>query len=228
MNKTALLILTFVTVGVNSIRAAEEIVHTVNFPKGDAAWTVDFKVEKAAPTPKPTPAITEKSPPPPPRQKKKVEIVRQGNLRHDIVTWSDGSTTEFWWIQKAGLIVYQDVPDGRINILKTGNLPDQLNDGSLFTWVNAGTFVDKRQFQGKKCRYYETEITLPTLEKLTLRAWIDNETQKPAAWSNSGILSLFTFDNPLPAEPLVLPDKFQKVAERILSFSFFQRKPVAR
>jgi len=228
MNKLALCFLTFVTMGGNSMRAAEEIVHTVDFPKGDAAWTVDFKVEKNAATPKPSPSITENSSPPPPRQRKKVEIVRQGNLRNDIVTWSDGSTTDYWWSGKSGFILYQDAPDGRINILKTGNLPDQCYDSSLFTWVSAGAFVDMRHFQGKKCRYYETEIILPSEEILTLRAWIDNETQKPTAWSDSGILSLFTFERPMPLEPLVLPDRFQIVMERVLSFSFFQKKSGAR
>lgn len=208
--------------------AEEPIVHTVDFPKGDAAWGVLFQVDPAAATPKSAPGLPDAEAVPLPRQRKKMDIVRQGQLRHDLVTWSNSSVTEYWWSDKAGFVVYQDLPDGRINTLKTGNLQDQRYDNSLFDWVKAGTFMDLRTFHGKKCRYYETEIILPDEEKQTLRAWIDNESQKPVAWTNSGILSIFSFDVPMPVQPLVMPEKFQKAIDRLMAYSVFRRKPETR
>ncbi len=206
------------------LRAAEEIVHTVLFPKGDAAWTVAFQAEKSAATPRPTPSIPAASPTPPPRLKQKIDIVRQGSLRHDIVHWSNGGSTELWWTEQTGFVLYQNTPYERVNILKTGNLKDERFDESLFTWVAAGTFVDMVSFQGAKCRHYKTEIASPSGEKQEYRIWIDNETQKPKAWSDSRMLVSFTFDNPMPAEPLILPEKFQKAIERVQSFSVFSKK----
>lgn len=231
MNNLTSRFLIVALIGVGSYRALaqtnsvpEKIVHTLKFPQGDAAWTVTFTADpKSLPT---APAKTG-SPAPSFRWIKKVDIVRMGNLRRDKITWSIGPATECWWSQKPPLMLFQDAPDGSVHVRKAGNVGKRRYDASLFEWVNPTTFVGIKTFMGKECRCYETEVSIEG-DKMRLRAWIDNETSRPVAHSAGDSNTLFSFDVPFPAEPLVLPAKFEQELTRVAAFLLPPKKPGER
>lgn len=213
-----LLVFSFAGTGLNPANAAEEIVHSVKFPQGDAAWSISFQTASStgnaeSPTPAASPSGS-----PPPRQVKKIDIVRKGQLRRDTLSWSDGSFTEYWWPEKSHLVLLQDEVGGRIRATKVGTMGDQRFDAVTFAWVGKMTFKGMKPFDGKPCRYYEIEVPVIDDEKETLHAWIDGESLKPVAWSKGGYTAIFSFGLPLPAEPLVMPEKFRKELSRIGAF----------
>ena len=116
---------------------------------------------------------------------------------------------------------------GEILVMKTSNMNDSRFDDTFFTWISAGTFKGMQTFQDKKCRYYEMEITLPSGDKTLRRGWIDNKTARPVGWTEGAVLSIFSFDVPLPPEPLVLPDRFKKELARMQSFFVFPKRTSA-
>ena len=205
-------VLMMFALGLAGRAGAQEISHQVNFPSGDAAWSVSFETgedygQDSAPKPKPNA-----------RQMSKIDIVRMGDLRHDILTWSDGNTTEYWWEPKLQVVLLQDNNDTRVHAAKAGNMDASRFDDSLFTWVSASTFKGLKPFHGTLCRTYGMDITTLMGEVIHLRAWIDNKTGRPLAWSNSGIINVFSFDQPLPQTPLVLPPNFQATLTQVRAF----------
>lgn len=216
--------------GLAQVRGAEEIVHTVDFPKGDAAWSVSFEVASQSQLPKKPSQSLKTSPEakPPPPQRKRIDIVRKGDLRHDIVSWSDKSVTEYWWTKgPLPFVLFEEKAKERVSIMKAGNMGDYRFDVSLFAWVGKQTFMEMESYKEKKCRYYEIEVPLPDDTIEVRQAWIDNETSRPVAYSNSGIRIIFSFDAPLPSEPLVMPGKFQDELKRIQAFFVFKRRTPA-
>jgi len=194
---------------------ADEIVHTMNFPKGDAAWAITLNlISKPVPKGKTEPSRDGGIY----RQIKKIDFVRKGNLRRDTILWSDGSVTEHWWPGDGGLALVQDDPKGVVTAAKTIHMEDQRYDASSFAWVGKSTYMGMQPLNGKKCRYYRVEVPIIDEEKEFVYAWIDNETSRPVAWSKGGHTALFTFDLPIPVEPLVIPENFNKEFKRINAF----------
>ncbi len=202
------------------------IIHTVLFPEGDAAWSVQFELESAPRVEEggSKEAMERREGPEGSQRMKRVDIVRQGGLRRDIVHYSSGTPVQYWWTEDPPFVAYEDVQNGRVRVLKHGNLHSHRFDQELFQWVGERTFIDVRAFGKIQCRYYEKEIVLMTEEKALLRAWIDNETSRPVAWTDTAVYSLFTFDLPMPEERLVLPASFRQEIDRIGRFFTFHKK----
>jgi hypothetical protein len=190
--------------------APEPLVHKVDFPKGNVRWTVTFEIIDAE-LAKAAEVQSKKDP-----QQKKIEIVRTGDLRHDVIAWSNNSNSELWWVQNPPL-VFQDDPDGKVSAREFGNMKADRFDESNFEWIGAATFKGIQDFKDRKCRYYEKEITLDNDEKAVLKAWIDAETLKPYAWTDGARAAIYTFSATVPGE-LVLPEKYQSAVKRLQSF----------
>ena len=201
--------------------AQEQVVHTVHFPQGDAAWSVSFELDDL-PGHLPLPKVKTSE-----RQRTKIDVVRKGNLRHDLVTWSDGTTTEYWWSGNPAFVLHQEGNDGRIIVDKTGNMNDSRMDETFFTWISPEHYVGLENFKDKRCRYYEMTFELPSGDKATRRGWIENKTSIPVGWSETGILSIFSFDAPLPSDPLVMPSNFKTALDRMQSFFVFPKRTPA-
>lgn len=214
MNKIFFGFLTVAVLGLEGkpANAAAEISHAVDFPKGDAAWSVKLENGRTSSKKMSRAAASES------RTMKNVEIVRISSLRRDTVLWSDGSTTEYWWPQNPPVVLFQEKTNGRMNIKKAGNMGEQRFDESNFEWVDGKTFVKMGSYKGRKCRFYKMEVPFIDDEKQTFRAWIDEETLRPLAWSNGDIVAVFSFHTSLPSEPLILPAEFQKEIDRLGAF----------
>lgn len=193
---------------VASANAPAEISHSVDFPKGDAAWSVKFERISSKKTSSRARSNTRIA---------KTEIVRMGDLRRDTVILSDGTQAEYWWTQEPPF-VFQEEANKRVSIKKPGAMGDQRLDASIFEWVDEKTFVKMESYKGRKCRFYKMEVPLIDDEKQTFRAWIDEETLRPLAWSNGDIVAVFSFHTSLPSEPLILPAEFQKEIDRLGAF----------
>lgn len=188
----------------------ESMVHKIDFPKGNARWTITFEIIDAE-LAKAAELQSKKYP-----QQKKIEIVRVANLRHDVVTWSNSNNSELWWVQNPPL-VFQDDPDGKVSAREYGIMKAYRFDESNFEWIGAAVFKGILDFKDKKCRYYEKEITLDNDEKAVLKAWIDAETLKPYAWTDGARAAIYTFSATIPGE-LALPEKYQREVKRLQSF----------
>ncbi|MFA7344200.1 MAG: hypothetical protein WC003_07860 [Terrimicrobiaceae bacterium] len=187
--------------------------HEVHFPKGDAAWSVAFE-NQAAPASKPTGGA---APETIPTRTVKVDIVRQGNLRRDVVTLSDGSTRGIWWIRNPPVALFDNGP--RISTAMASSMAQQRYDESSFDWVGANAFAGMKPCKGKPCQYYEMEV-VDEMDgtKHTRRAWIDPETHQPVALDDSFIKVTFAFQDAAPTEPLRMPDNFLDKYKRVQAF----------
>jgi hypothetical protein len=201
----------FLCAGIPKGFSQQEISHKVDFPQ-DGEWTVTFSGIKNKTENAPSEAETVK-------KRKKVDIVRKRDLRRDIVTWSDGTTTTYWWSVNPLGVFYESGSNGHISAMKGSSNSLQSYDASSFTWVNEKTFLGMKPFQGKQCQFYETEIVQGGGESfnLKLRAWIDPKTQRPEGLMNGFDEVSFSFKEGA-VEELKIPENFQ---QRIKQFQAF-------
>jgi len=142
-----------------------------------------------------------------------VEVVRKGKLRLNEIHWSDGQTTQYWWVKKPLVVLFQ--PRSSSDVLSI--LPSQLGfrsfDETLFWWVNASSFQKEKTVKGKTVREYAMDKRFEdTTEHYA--AEIDAETGRPLTWSNGAFKATFAFSEP-PSAPLVMPENFHAALRRI-------------
>jgi hypothetical protein len=186
--------------------AAEAIDHTVNFPSGDATWTVSLEKSKKGPD--------RQASAPPVREIKTVEIVRIGNIRRDVVHWSIGGTTEYWWMAKPAVVLFQAKPDEPVRTIPPELLTTIRYDQTLFQWVGATTFVNEATVKGRKARSYQREVSIED-GKMLQTAVIDSETGLPIEWSDGKNIAQFSFDAKLPENRLEMPSQFQTALKEL-------------
>jgi len=181
----------------------------LNFPKGDAAWTVDIEQLGIGMG---DPAIAAEAGK---VWATKVDIVRTGDARRDLVTWSNGKTTEAWWYSGPPKI-YMSV--GPIKGRTTYITPDEttvskLLDNSFFKWVAQATLVKSGKVDGTDCQVYAATVTRDQVaEKLTV--WVDKETRRPVRLVIDNTQYSFTFGEP-PTSQLQLPQKLVDKVKRV-------------
>jgi hypothetical protein len=180
--------------------------HKVRFPAGDAAWEVKVAKNKR-PSPDAQPAETG-------RQIKSIIMVRKGKFRRDTTLWSDGTSTEMWWLSEPPLALVQGRSSGDIRGLKISQLGPRRFDESFFDWISAKTYKGEDSFEGKKVKVYQVERTLDDGDVATTSAKLDAETNEPVAWSDGAKTVTFKFGLPVPQEPLVLPEAFRNALVR--------------
>lgn len=197
---------------------AEATSHAVNFPTGDAAWTVNLEKTKNKNESEPST--------PPAREIKKVEIVRIGNTRRDLVHWSLGGTTEYWWITKPSVVLFQAKPGEAVRSMTPDLFTVARYDQTLFSWVGASTFVETKTEKGKKVHYYQREVPV---QDGTMRqsAAIDAETGIPIEWADEICVVHFSFDAKLPDSRLEMPAQFQAALKNLEGY-FTPPKRVSR
>lgn len=187
---------------------AEEIDHTVLFPKGDAAWTVSYIGN--------TPQKANGENTPEGNRELMVKIVRQGGLRRDITVWSGGAHTEMWWLQNPTVAVVRNLRGG-VNVLSAGEADAVRFDESSFAWVGPQTYTGKQPFRSKPCQLYRRDIHLST-ETVTQYAWIDATSHEPAAFFNGRSLVAITLQPEAKIPTLVLPENLRKEMARYAAF----------
>lgn len=137
-----------------------------------------------------------------------------GTVSRSVLSWSDRKTTEAWWLQKRGWLLF-DHPDGGVMLTANPQMHLLWRPGAeMFSWVGHQTFVKEISYNGKSCRYYRRESPRPSGDPLIdSEAWIASETSLPVALRHGATIYTFTF-NPPPASAPVLPERFQKELSR--------------
>ena len=204
------------------------------FPSGYASWTVMCKYHERphAAVPNATPSRTPKqdagsapSPPPAAAEKmiQKIEVTETGDITQSVLTFTDGTRNEAWWLKSPPWMLY-DRPDGPGILVST--LPFMMAsykpDASLFTWVNKGSFIKDVSYLSKECGYYEKLLPLEgrppgeDVPPVLHRVWLETKTGLPVAFDNTAVLYVFTFNQP-PKEQIKLPDRFRDELNRMQS-----------
>ena len=201
--------------------AQDVIVHQVDFPQGDATWSVAAQGQETVPPPPNASAS------PAPKALKKfvgMDIVCQGKLRRDTITWSDGSTDQMWWIRNLPYVMTEK--GGQVGCTKASDLWQVRFDASSFEWVSAKTYLGKKSYQGSDCQYYEMKIVDPDGGPTRIfRAWVDHSSHLPLAFDNGFITVSFTFPKGGPIAPLQMPANFQEMYARLLDFYAHVKQP---
>jgi hypothetical protein len=200
LNKSLILSLLAATL---PLCAEEPVLHTVNFPARDAAWTVEVKktgAESDAPATD-GPEI------------RQIEAVLKKGLRRDIVRWADGGTTQYWWPKAPAVVLFQPKPSSPVLSILPSQLGPRRLDASNFTWVNASTYQKETKVGDRPARQYVIEVPFYDGKK-RYTAEIDAETGLPLTWNDGTITARFSFSEP-PDEPLEMPENFRAALKRI-------------
>lgn len=203
---------------------------SVLFPSGLAAWRVDITYpELKQSTPPQT--IADATAPHPIVKPKTLEITRSDSIRRTVITWTDGSISQRWRIEKVGITATEIphhvgiyvIPDA--DTMTSASLKT-ISSESDFKWTQYATLKspDPVTYAKKKCLFYEAKVERTEFEpmpmasnpnqaptdppRITCKLWVDFETHYPVALDNGIALYTFTF-LPTPASPLVMPDKFK-------------------
>jgi hypothetical protein len=206
--------------GVCDLIAGNAAGQLVQFPTGNAAWTVDITYRNAAASATPTPTPGGETAGDLSRKKAtKLQVVQANNLRLIQVTWTAGPKTELWTIPKLPAI-FKEYPNGVVFALDEGGIPARTmmsripNDVSAFDWISPDCLQEKDpiSFEGKLCYHYKGTVNLPSMDtkksSSSQEAWIDSKTLLPVALNTDATFCKFTFQDP-PAGRLVPPKNFQ-------------------
>ena len=197
----------------------------VQFPTGDAAWTVDLTYRDPKDPSKPAdPAVTG-------LQIKKIDATQVGDYRRSVYTWSNGGITESWKLIKANVYAVENIHNGSIYVIPmydNHNAEEMVVniDEATFDWVDADYFKDASNYNGKPSLHYqgmispgssvvtenEQSVLIPKA-KVLYQAWIDKKTLLPLAFDDSSRLAVITFQAP-PTAPLVPPQRFEDRIKR--------------
>lgn len=197
----------------------------VQFPEGNAAWTVDITYPKssAAPTPEPRDGANTAAP----RKVKRVEIAQFADQKKLRITWTDDSTTEQWTIPNLP-VVFKEYPNGVVFPVGTGSMEHKYGESSMpanasaFGWVTPACLKEKDpvKYQAQLCYHYVGTANLPATprghsledvgpEAVKREAWIDSKTLLPVGLDTETSHCIFTFHQP-PTGPLDMPLKFKQ------------------
>jgi hypothetical protein len=183
----------------------------VQFPAGNAAWTVDIKCSD-------------------PRQlATKVEVTKSGEVSRLIITYPQ-SVMERWNLDKEGLSIIGAnnnvyvLPQAAASVL---HYAAAISGISSFQWLkgNMLTSDDPVTYDGKECFHYRGSVAIEDVDPafapgpapdgkpaspgiVTCDVWLDKDTHLPVALQHPYALYTFTFLPP-PKDSLQLPANFQ-------------------
>ena len=208
MNRTYVAALIVGCLIVTGIASADPL---VQFPTGNAAWTVDITYPRSndAATPPPLPGRTNAGATPSAiadRKPKRIEIAQFNNQKRIRITWTDGRTTEQWTIPNLP-VVFKEYPNGIVFPVGNGDMERKFDDinmpvtPSAFSWITPAFLKEKDpvSYQGQLCYHYVS----------TWQAWIDSKTLLPVGLNTETARCVFTFQQP-PVAPLEMPLKIQQ------------------
>lgn len=226
MNKLYVAIL---AAGVFALGSGASFAQAVQFPTGDAAWTVEIKYPRDA---NPQSSSTDASHGPSAgnqqqgavRKATKVDVVQLHKIRVIRITWNSGPATEEWTVPGLPAVFKEDA-NGEVGEVTPNGLEmqsemsDMAYDGNAFAWVTPDLLQSQTPvtFQGKQCLYYAPAAPsqAPHTDRHSVRApsssgqaaWVDSKTMLPVALNTGRVLCIFTF-LPTPSGELRPPQKF--------------------
>jgi hypothetical protein len=186
----------------------------VNLPKGNFACSIEVAPHDA---PKPDPAFPERRYSP---VLQKLVITQVGNIRRDVGSWSNGTSSELWWVIDKAVSVMQGNQPGAEPFMLAGELRDRacpkllhFSEDSV-SWISEASKTDPKPDKAGLL-HYRAEITLKEAEgdappeKAVYQAWIDSKTLMPAKFDDGNALYTLKFSSNPSAAPLVMPSKVQ-------------------
>jgi len=221
MNKTRLAALVSGCVLFSNFASAGPL---LQFPSGNAAWTVTLTYPDAKATVAPSPQSGGKPAPHPPVVKKaqKVEVTQVDSFKRIRIIWTDKQITERWTVPNLP-VVFEEYSNGAVFPLQASQMEmkmDDLNmphDASAFAWITPSSLqsLTPVSYKGRECFYYRGAASSPssimpsTPRAQTIReAWIDSKTLLPVALNTGVSFCVFTFQDTPAAGSLVPPQKF--------------------
>jgi hypothetical protein len=192
----------------------------VQFPAGNAAWTLVFTYsDDAATQPPQSPAQK----PPATRKARKIDVTRAGNLQRVLITWTDGKTSERWTVPDLPAVFEEDPRNGNVGSIQSGSREEKITeftltyDSSAFDWIKPEFLQEKDpvSYRGKQCFHYKGSVPMVSMgveaKPITFlkEAWIDSKTLLPLALATDGAsICVFTFQPTPPSGSLAPPPKF--------------------
>lgn len=209
--------------------AVQAQVTPVQFPTGSASWTVTVQFhaqDESSARPIAAPPGTPTS-----RQTagsgsslvviRKIDVTQDGNVCRSVVTYTDGTTSEVWWLKSPPWVLFDRKNPAGVGVLTNPQMMGNFRpDASMFDWVNSNTFINKVSYNAKQCDFHAKDFpplnhrpgsNPPPVEH---EAWVDSQTGLPVALDDSLALYIFTF-NPPPPTPLTMPKRFNDELARI-------------
>jgi hypothetical protein len=206
----------------------------VRMPRGNASWVVDIKPLVEADTEKEDPTDADSMIPPESTDAglavlKSIRVTQAGDLRRDELRWSDGRSTDLWFM---GGKWVAELRTGDIAALEIFGEFRPFRDWEIFSAAQLegftrGAAVSEAKFKGKPAILYATKLKRqpipagmmdgdePPPEEYAARLWVDPATRLPLAIDNGELLYRFRFSNP-PPEAIRPPDKFIAELKRYL------------
>jgi hypothetical protein len=224
MNRTTLLALAAAPawLSIASLRA-DPVTHQVNFPSGDAAWTVKFDQDGA--TSGDSAGLAPAAKAAAGKKMREIDIVRTGHVRRDEITFVDGTTQERWWVENPDYALFQN--GALVSSIRAANCAALRFDASSLNFVSAATYKGNKTEQGIECQYYEYKVG-DNLQGWTtngplVRAWIDAKNHQPVAYDNGTGIGVFGFSRGAVPD-IKMPPDFQKKYEQLVAFFAPPRK----
>ncbi len=185
-------------------------------PEGDFSCEVEVAVHDA---PKPDPAFPERRYVP---VLKNISITRVGQVRRDMMKWSDGSVSELWSLPDKDMALFEGRGwDGNTVLLLRGDYrkgasPQLLNlDKASVAWITVNALGKPSEEDGAPIHYkvrvkvQEAMGDMPAVTAI-YQAWVDPETRMPLKFDDGTALYTLKFSETPPAGPLVMPGKFKE------------------
>jgi len=181
----------------------------VQFPTGNAAWTVDITYPNDQ-----VPTATGRNS----QRPKRIEVTQSDKARRTRITLLDGQTMEEWTIPNM-FVVFKEYPNGGVFPVENNNVEFQIENSSMprdisaFSWVTPASLQEKTpvSFRGQMCYHYagtSKPLSHGGSTDLKREAWIDSKSLLPIALKTESTVCVFTF---LPlSTPVEMPPKFQK------------------
>jgi len=162
---------------------------------------------------------------------KEIRVIKMGETRQEIQTWSDGLETQRWIYR--GMILSDQPGSPDVYILRAEQLRDlpsadlmdySKSDFPELNWVSAGTYAGVERYGKRPCYHYRRgtprEVATPDTPARETpegqagipQVWIDGSTKLPAAADDGVTLQIFSFQE-IPRRELVLPPRFEKALQ---------------
>jgi len=177
-------------------------------------WKMDFTPLTSAPAISATPGDAGMPP------KKQYQMTHSGNMRQEITTYIDGSTTEIWVIDRILFVKAPHAGTFTSTTLVQTPYPNGLPDFMDLSWVDLDHFKGVEEKNGQKCFVYYTPHKPPVYpfnapsEPETV--WINMVTKLPVACEDASSRPTYTFD--LPVSTLTPPRECKAVLDQVNAY----------
>jgi|GEM_PF-4200152 len=175
-----------------------------------AAWVVEISVAPSAPD---TPSQGA------PRQPVRIESVKAGTLKRDIIHFSDGTREEYWFAKGFLFSLNPDGQSASVLEYKSDRVAENESGASPgfpgLWWIKGQSPAEVVERDGRRLLHFMREsipVGTPLMHAVT-EVWIDEATGKPVE-ASTPVGSLRYTHQPPPAADLAMPTVFRDAAEK--------------